>query len=488
MKFPERITQLINLTKQNISSLTTKFRSLKKPYQVIIIMLLLLLPIVAYSSWYYYRIANPTNLFVIEPVEEVDWDANNYFNKNVVNIALLGFDANEDRDAEYTVYRTDSIKVISINFEEKTVNIIDIPRDMYTQIGPSNIYDKINHSYYHGWRNGDQDDRHQAGLDYTLKSISNVLGGIPLSYYVALDMDAVVTLVNSIGGVKFDVPHDVYDKNNKLRIKEGEQVLEGKDYLHYLRNRNIGGDIGRVKRQTDLLLATLDHLRSEGLIRHLPTLYYNSYHDLLDTNLSNQQMISLAMYAGSFKSDEIKQFTLTGRNQSKDGVYYMTLDVEVWADILLQVFGIDMEPPPRVVLTDTIPAPPRSFTATVTANKTISLAWQPGDRYNREYNLYRSVNGGSETLISGKQEGNKYHDTDVQPGNTYRYRIEAVNYRERSDAASTTVTIEAVSTPIEEKPDTDNEDDEPDEEDPDDDKDQEEETGEENPVAPNDNV
>ncbi|HZK25178.1 MAG TPA: LCP family protein [Oscillospiraceae bacterium] len=444
-----------------LQRLWKKFRSWKKPVQVLVVLLLVLLPAVCYGAWYYYRITRPAHLFTDPPLPtpleeekppEVDWDVDNYFSKNIVNIVLLGFDGSEARDEVYSVYRTDTIKVVSFNFDEEKVHIIDIPRDSYTRIATTPTYDKVNHAYYFGYKYGDGDDHHASGLNYTLTSVSNILGGLPFTYYASVDMDAVVEMVDAIGGVKFDVPFDVYDTKGKLRMAKGEQTLQGKNYLWYLRTRAVGGDIGRVNRQTDLLLATLDHLRNQGLIKNIPTLY-NTYQELIDTNLSNQQIISLAMFIGKLGRGAIQQHTLQGGGQSRDGIYYMVLDRNITSTVMQEVFGIDHLPPLQAQLTDTKPKAPKNFAAGVTGaagKQSISLSWQAGDSHTQAYHLYRSVNGRAEKLISSKQEGKSYTDQDVAPGNAYRYRLEAINHRAISDSVAVSINIEALVPP--EKP------------------------------------
>ncbi|MCR3921615.1 MAG: LCP family protein [Firmicutes bacterium] len=444
--------------------LLQKFKSWKTYQKIFAIILILLIPTGAYASWYYYRISRPANLFDPPPIVappsdeeekpvEVDWDLDNYFNKNIVNIVLLGLDGSESRDEIYSAYRTDTIKVVSINFDENTVHLIDIPRDSYTRIAETPTYDKINHAYYFGYKYSGNENQHEGGVEYALKSISNVLGGMPLTYYACVDMDAVVEMVNSIGGVKFDVPFDVYDTTGKLRIKEGERLLTGRQYLWYLRTRSVGGDIGRVHRQTDLLLATLDHLRNEGMIKNIPTIY-STYQDLIQTNLSNQQMIALAMYVGKLGSGSIEQHTLKGGGQRKDGIYYMVLDAGIKAEVMREVFGIDYTAPRQEKLTDTKPGTPRSFSVNIVEQadkKAVSLAWVAGSN-NQEFTLYRSVNGGAEARVANKQEEKGYLDTDVEAGSSYTYRLEAVNYRALSDSISASITVPKAVTPTPAEP------------------------------------
>ncbi|HHX75601.1 MAG TPA: hypothetical protein GX699_11915, partial [Firmicutes bacterium] len=144
--------------------LFAKVKNLKRSQQVLLAVLLLLFFSLAYVAWYSYRVLSPEDLFTKPPLPQHK-DTNpepatpvpeeeDYFNKNIVSIVLLGFDGNRERDSIYSVYRTDTIKIFVVNFDKKTVQIIDIPRDSYTRIADTSTYDKINHAYYYGHQYG----------------------------------------------------------------------------------------------------------------------------------------------------------------------------------------------------------------------------------------------------------------------------------------------------------------------------------------------
>ncbi len=446
-----------------------RFLLLKTPYKLAVIILLAALTFTGCASWYLSHLSRPEDLFENdfkpEPSEEFDWDdwdVDTYFSQNIVNVVLLGFDKNESREDEYSVFRTDTVKVVSINFDLEKISIINIPRDIYTKIGDTSTKDKINHSYFYGYRYGEGTDHHANGLAYTLGSVSNILGSIPFKYYVAVDMDGVIDLVDAIEGVPFEVPFDVYSKSGQLLVRQGHQVLDGKKYLDYLRTRLVGGDIGRVDRQTDLLLATLEHIKSKGLFKQLPV-FYSYYQQLLDTNLSNKQVISLALYLRNISKDKIDVYTLTGFDQSSDGVYYMTMDQTKRAEIIKAVFGLEFPVKAQQTLRDTVPKEPKNFSCSIitteTGNRGVELSWQPGDKYNLLYRLYR-VTGEEETLLAETEDAG-YVDLDVQAGGTYYYRLEAVNRRETSPSLTLQVYVDPV-----EPPPTGGDDEEPGDEDP----------------------
>ena len=51
------------------------------------------------------------------------------FRAKIVNVVLLGFDVDTERRRLSLGSRTDTIKVISVNFDRDQVSIIDVPRD-----------------------------------------------------------------------------------------------------------------------------------------------------------------------------------------------------------------------------------------------------------------------------------------------------------------------------------------------------------------------
>ena len=85
--------------------------------------------------------------------------------------------------------------VCSYNPKTQKASMLSIPRDTF--IGKSkakaNSYDKINAVYSN------------KGPEKTMELVEEITG-IDLEYYVVVNNQAVIDLVNAIGGVYFDVP------------------------------------------------------------------------------------------------------------------------------------------------------------------------------------------------------------------------------------------------------------------------------------------
>jgi polyisoprenyl-teichoic acid--peptidoglycan teichoic acid transferase len=156
------------------------------------------------------------------------------------NLLLLGIDDGLGRDWQG---RTDTLVLIRFFPESKKINALSIPRDTLTQI-PGHGEDKINHAYAYG------------GTELAIKTVEKFTGK-EIDYYLQLDMDGFVELVDKLGGVEFDLDRNI--PWGKKVLKRGKQHLDGEKALAVVRFRyEPMGDIARVKRQMRFIKAVLD--------------------------------------------------------------------------------------------------------------------------------------------------------------------------------------------------------------------------------------
>lgn len=288
------------------------------------------------------------------------YDIGAEFPEHIVNIALLGFDRGWNREAygEY-LFRPDMLAILTIDFDRDTIAVVRIPRDSYVPIyNKGGFHDKINHSYYYGHLSGYSDDAHADGIRYTLLTVSNVLGGIPIHYHVSVDMYSIIELVDAMGGIYYESEQEIIDKHweiGRVLVPKGPQIMDGKTYLRYLQYRDdeSNQDYGRIDRQMNLLKETYLFLREEGKITDIPTTY-RIYKDYVETDLTYKQIAALAYYARDLEIDDesLQFFTITGDGQMKDGIWYNVIFQSKRLEIIKEVFGIDAAPWPPIVLVD----------------------------------------------------------------------------------------------------------------------------------------
>ncbi len=131
---------------------------------------------------------------------------------------------------------TDTIMVASYNPNTQKATLLSIPRDTYTgkNSARATAYEKINALY--GRKNRP---------DETLEAV-NEITGLDIEYYAVVKTEALIELVDAIGGVTFNVPIDMkYDDPTQdlhIDLKAGEQRLDGDKAEQLVRFRHGNWD------------------------------------------------------------------------------------------------------------------------------------------------------------------------------------------------------------------------------------------------------
>lgn len=184
----------------------------------------------------------------------VGHDENTKKNLGEFRVLVLGI-STDQTDVELT----DTIMVASYNPNTQKATLLSIPRDTYTGKNPAKAtaYEKINALY-----------SRKQGPEETLKAI-NEITGLNIEYYVVVKTEALIKLVDVIGGVTFNVPIDMdYDDPTQdlhIHIKKGEQVLDGDtaEQVVRFRHNNNGttypeeygdNDLGRMRTQREFIM------------------------------------------------------------------------------------------------------------------------------------------------------------------------------------------------------------------------------------------
>lgn len=266
------------------------------------------------------------------------------FPTDVVNILILGTDADAGRIQAGMNARTDCIMLASINTTTKQVSLISIPRDTYVKIyDQNNQYvdqNRINSAFAYGG------GLKKNGVAYAMNTVKQFFGGnIPIDHYVLFDMDLVKSLVNAVGGVTVNVDIDV--TVDSIHLKPGVQKLNGTKALIYARDRHNtpGGDFGRVGHQQQVMIALLKELQNKGnIVKSIPALYSSlSTNVSTDPELGLLQVTALAWIAKDVNVGSLKQYTVTGECLTISGASIVVADQSVKQRIMKEVFGIDYQ-------------------------------------------------------------------------------------------------------------------------------------------------
>lgn len=264
------------------------------------------------------------------------------FEERVINVAVLGLHNREEDNTFGEVYYVDTVIVASINFDHNALNLLAIPRDAYVQIYDSEKWDRIRQSYSYGFE-ANSAKGHQGGLNYTIETIDSLLGGREIHYYIAMDIEGLKKLIDSMGGVYYNVEKPMISFTPQESLDAGPQILDGQGFINYIiyREPDARDDLNRIRRQKSLLLATFRYFKDMGLFSYiLPT--YTVYRDHIDTNLNFNQVAALSIFAAErLEEDSIGDYSLHGEYVliGKGEGYYLIIDEQQKEDILDIVFG-----------------------------------------------------------------------------------------------------------------------------------------------------
>ena len=271
---------------------------------------------------------------------------------NIVNVMLMGIDAFEGGGTTSgTQPHTDVMMVVAVNFDKDTVDLITLPRDTFTTAPGYHGFYKLNGVFNAG---GGMDDL-AGGFALTCRAAEIWLGGISIPYYYALDFQAVVDIVDAIGGIdyqvdqtfKANVPQNSSMKEGKTYYKSDElQHLDGNAVLGYLRIRHDadGLDSSRTARQRRMMVAIFTKLKKEGKLSQIPSLI-NAATSGVYTNTTLEQTTALANYAISkIGPENIRTRSMYGDIWYQHYFKYCFVDQQNRIDLIQEVYGIDAEP------------------------------------------------------------------------------------------------------------------------------------------------
>ena len=270
---------------------------------------------------------------------------------NRLNIMLMGIDAFENgATTSGTMPHTDVMMVIAINFDEPTVDLITLPRDTLTTApGYHGIY-KLNGVFnvgLGGWKRPTPSaEEMESGFLLTCRAAEEWLGGISIPYYYAVDFQAVIDIVDTIGGVDYDVDQPFSSHTGARTYGKGMRHLDGDAVLGYLRIRRAadGLDSSRTARQRRMMVAIYKKLKTEGKFSQIPSLIAAANSGIY-TNTTLSQTTALANYAMKLDSDRIRTRSMFGDIGTREYEWrYAYVDQQNRIDIIREVFGIEAEP------------------------------------------------------------------------------------------------------------------------------------------------
>lgn len=237
---------------------------------------------------------------------------------------------------------TDTIMLASYDPKTQEASLLTIPRDTF--VGKSkataSAYDKINAlcQYEHP--------------EKTVAAVSKITG-IDVTNYCLIDTEALVEMVNLIGGVYFDVPIDMdyedFQQELYIHVKAGYQLLDGETAEGVVRFRHNqdgtsypeeygGEDLGRSRTQRAFLTALAEQtLKPQNLLKigGFIDIFYNN----VKTNMNISDIKDYLPYAVNFNTENLRADILPGEPTFYNNLAFYAHDGEETEKIVNELFG-----------------------------------------------------------------------------------------------------------------------------------------------------
>lgn len=209
--------------------------------------------------------------------------------------ATTGLDAN-------AAFNGDTIMLVTFNPKTLSATMFSIPRDLYVPIinayGRNIGYKKINSSAAYGTAS-------------TINTVEN-LTGIEIDYFVKVNFQGAIDLVNALGGIDVDVEAPDYDYyisrfgegvlcesgadrtyTNMVCMNTGMQHLNGEQALAYARSRHayLESDIARNRHQQQIIEAIAKKIVKTSSLGDFTNIL-NTISNNIATNMSTSQILS----------------------------------------------------------------------------------------------------------------------------------------------------------------------------------------------------
>lgn len=222
-----------------------------------------------------------------------------------VNILLMGIDQRPDEDSEST--RTDTLILLSVDPQSGTAGMMSIPRDLYVPL-PNRGQDRINTAHVYG------------GPRLAMQAVEYNFG-IPVHHFARVNFNALVKLVDLVGGIDIYVHQDINDQAfpddrygyDPFVMSAGWHRMDGATALKYARTRHGSSDFERMRRQQQVIMALRDAvLNTDAVTKVLPNApqILTTLQDSIRTDLSPLEVAQLAMLAKDIPQDKIARVVI----------------------------------------------------------------------------------------------------------------------------------------------------------------------------------
>lgn len=273
------------------------------------------------------------------------------FNEDILTFLIMGIDQRSETVQEYTEGfeggSADAVFLVILNPHKKKMQILAIDRNTMTDVDVYDYYGTYTKTVtaqicvQHGFGDGTT-----GSAAYMEKAVSNLLFGLPINGYCAVNMSSIARINDAVGGVDVVVLEDM-TKWDKSLVKGKTVHLTGSSAVAYVRGRDLnafGSAAGRLERQKQYINALIRKAKSELKGNPaLPLVLYRELQPYMVTDLNAEKVTYLASMAAGFDFGSMDVYKVPGETVMGDVYEEFYTDKDALYELILELFYEEVE-------------------------------------------------------------------------------------------------------------------------------------------------
>ena len=352
-----------------------KRKKKKRKILVAVLCELVILAAIAVVAFQIFRVAGKSNLMssaqaarpelvpieaqmVLTEEEESRWqegwikyqDVIYAYNEDIMTFLFMGIDKNSDvkEVAEGTNGgQADALFLAVMNPHDKTIKVIGINRntmtdiDIYNEEGAYVTTTKAQIAVQHGFGNGVEES-----CEYQKEAVEKLFYNLPVHGYAAINMSAIPTINDAVGGVDVTVLEDLTARDKSL-VKDADVHLMGESAFLYVKYRDTNvfasADM-RLARQKQYLNAFIVAAKQAAKNDITVVLdLYKAVSPMMTTDISADEVAYLAPVLLNYSFDDSSFYMLEGEIVMGEQFEEFYVDESALYEMILEIFYEEVE-------------------------------------------------------------------------------------------------------------------------------------------------
>ncbi len=268
------------------------------------------------------------------------------YNSNLLTFLIMGIDSEDVvKEAEDGISgnQADALFLLVADADAQQFSVVSINRNTMADL---DVYDESGNYVGTGegqicLQHGYGDGKEQSAMRQ-VNAVSRYLYNLPIHGYVAINMGAIPTINDAVGGVTVTVPEDLTFVSPNL-VQGSTVTLMGQDAFWFVKARStkiFDSASLRMQRQMQYISAFFSRLKNG--VRENPALVldiFNAITPYMVTNVDASEVTYLASNVTGYQFDSSRIYSVAGETVTgDDGFEEFYPEDGAWYDLLINVF------------------------------------------------------------------------------------------------------------------------------------------------------